>query len=55
MTQVALKCTNRSYKTEAIAKRCLWAIGQQRRINVDRMAAMRCRGCGMWRVGRVKR
>jgi hypothetical protein len=48
-------CPRRAYRDEATARRCLWAIGQQRRINVTRLTVMRCLGCGMWHIVRVKR
>lgn len=51
----SLRCSSkRSYQDEPTARRCLWAIGQQRRINVDRLTVMRCLACGAWHVGRVR-
>jgi hypothetical protein len=47
-------CTRRHYPDEETARRCLWAMGQQGRINVDRLTVVRCRACGKWHVRRIK-
>ena len=49
-----MTCTHRRYKDEPTARRCLWALGQQGRINHDRLCVKRCRECRGWRIVRRK-
>jgi hypothetical protein len=47
-----LKCRARKYRDEATARRCLWAMGQQKRIDIDSLTVKPCRVCEAWHIVR---
>ena len=47
-------CAHKRYPDEATARRCLWAISTNRRINVDKLTVKPCKLCKGWRIARSR-
>jgi len=47
-----VKCKSKRYGDEGTAKRCLWAIGQNKKIDVDKLTVKPCRACKGFHIAR---
>lgn len=47
-------CKPRRYPDEATAKRCLWAMGQNKKVDVDKLTVRPCKDCKGWHVARSR-
>lgn len=47
-----MTCKSRRYADEASAKRCLWAMGQNKKVNIDKLTVKPCKACKGWHVAR---